>query len=93
MGIEELARQYAALPPPERAVFAAMVRAHELFNTPTWREEIARRNRAIEGGSGVRVFNATEVEAVRAAGRSNEQKRIQNLSREGREGDEGTRTG
>lgn len=69
MGIDELARHYAALPPPERALFAAMVRAHELFNTPAWREEIARRNRAVESGKGVRVFNATEVATARAEGR------------------------
>jgi hypothetical protein len=66
MSIDELARHYLALPPPERARFAAMVRAHEVFGTPTWREEIARRHRAIDAGNGVRVFNATQAEAVKA---------------------------
>jgi hypothetical protein len=67
MGLDEIARQFAALPPPERALFSAMVRAHDVFNGPKWREEIARRNRAIEAGTGVRVVNATEVLAAKAA--------------------------
>ena len=67
MGLDDLARQFAALSPHEQALFRAMIRAHEVFNSPSWREEIARRNRAVEAGRGVRVVNATEVLAARSA--------------------------
>jgi len=68
MGIDNLARQFAALPPHERALFASMVRAHGVFNNAAWRAELARRNRALDAGSGVRVVNATEVLAARTVG-------------------------
>ncbi len=67
MGIDDLARQFAALPAQERALFAAMVRAQAVFNSPHWRTEIARRNRAIEAGKAVRVVNVTEVLAQKTA--------------------------
>lgn len=68
MGIDDLARHFAALPPYERALFASMVRAYGVFNNAAWRAELARRNRALDAGSGVRVVNATEVLAARTAG-------------------------
>jgi len=61
MGIDDLLRHYTALPAHERAVFAAMVRAHGLFNTPDWRSELARRHQAVESGKGVRMVNASEL--------------------------------
>ena len=67
MGIDELARQFAALPPAERALFAAMVRAHEVFNIHTWRAEIASRHRAVDAGKAVRVALATEALTGKAA--------------------------
>lgn len=66
MGIDELARQFAALPPHERALFTAMVRAHETFNNAHWKAELARRNRAVDSGNAVRVVNASEVLAQKS---------------------------
>jgi hypothetical protein len=55
VGIKELLRNYHGLEPTEQAAFAGMIRAHRLFNTGTWREELCRRHLLLERNAGVPV--------------------------------------
>lgn len=41
-------RAYHALPPAEQAAFAGMLRAHQLFNSDVWRNEISRRHQLLD---------------------------------------------
>ncbi len=53
MDVRSLLTAYQRLGPTEQAVFAAMIRAHQEFNRPEWRDELARRHDALEGSAGV----------------------------------------
>lgn len=53
MDVDALIKAYTALPAVEQSVFAAMVRSHQVYNTPEWRDELARRNQQIDRGAGV----------------------------------------
>lgn len=53
MDVDALIKAYHALPAVEQSMFAAAVRAHQVFNTPEWRDEIARRNKQIDQGDSV----------------------------------------
>ncbi len=46
---------YHGLESTEQAAFAAMVRAHQLFNTEIWRQEIARRGSQLESKPGTPI--------------------------------------
>lgn len=61
MGLSDLLKSYHALPPGDRAVFAAMVRAHQVFNGPAWKQELARRHQLIDDG---RCQSLGEIEAL-----------------------------
>ncbi len=53
MDVDALIKAYNALSAVEQSVFASVVRAHQVFNSPEWREELARRNQQIDKGAGV----------------------------------------
>lgn len=53
MDVDGLIKAYRSLPTVEQSMFAAVVRSHQVFNTPEWREEIARRHQQIDRGAGV----------------------------------------
>jgi hypothetical protein len=53
--LSEVTRAYHALPPPEQALFAAIVRAHRSFNGVEWKLELARRHAAIDAGREVSI--------------------------------------
>jgi hypothetical protein len=55
MGIPELTRAYAALPARDQVVFAAFVRAHQTFNTPAWKADLALRHAEMDAGQTVPV--------------------------------------
>jgi hypothetical protein len=55
MGIGKLIRDYESLAPSEQALFAAAVRAHQIFNSSMWREEIARRHEVMEMGQAKKI--------------------------------------
>ena len=55
MDVDALIKAYHALPAVEQSMFAAVIRAHQVFNTPEWRSELARRNQQIDHGTGVRL--------------------------------------
>lgn len=51
MDVDALIKAYNALSAVEQSMFAAIVRAHQVFNSPEWREELARRNQQIDKGA------------------------------------------
>lgn len=53
MDVEALIKAYNALPAVEQSMLAAVIRAHQVFNTSEWRDELARRNQQIDRGSSV----------------------------------------
>lgn len=53
MDVAALIKAYHSLPAVEQSMFAAMVRAHQIFNTPEWREELARRHQQMDRGATV----------------------------------------
>jgi hypothetical protein len=55
MELADLTRAYHALPPQEQALFAAVVRAHQVFNGVEWKLELARRHAALDAGREVTV--------------------------------------
>jgi len=61
MEVYALIKAYNALPAVEQSMFAAVVRAHQVFNTPEWREEIARRHQQIDRGTGVTLATVERV--------------------------------
>jgi len=53
MDVDALIKAYNALPVVEQSMFAAVVRGHQVFNAPEWREELARRHQQIDRGTSV----------------------------------------
>lgn len=53
MGLPEMTKAYEKLAPAEQALFAAFVRAHQLFINPDWQAELARRHSQIDSGRSV----------------------------------------
>jgi hypothetical protein len=51
MDVEALIKAYNALPAVEQSMLAAVIRAHQVFNSPEWREELARRHQLMDRGS------------------------------------------
>jgi len=51
MDVDALIKAYHTLPAVEQSMFAAVVRAHQVFNTPEWREELARRHQQMDRGT------------------------------------------
>jgi hypothetical protein len=50
MDLGELLKAYVDLPLREQAQFAAVVRAHQMFNSSDWKDELARRHGQIDLG-------------------------------------------
>ncbi len=50
MDVDALIKAYATLPAVDQSMLAAVVRAHQLFNTHEWRDELARRHQRIDRG-------------------------------------------
>lgn len=55
MDVDALIKAYQALPAVEQSMVAAVVRAHQVFNSSEWRSELARRNQQIDQGTSVRL--------------------------------------
>jgi hypothetical protein len=53
MDVDALIKAYNALPAVEQSMLAAVVRAHQVFNAPEWREELARRHQQMDRGATV----------------------------------------
>jgi len=61
MDVEALIKAYNSLPAVEQSMVAAVVRAHQVFNQPEWRSELARRHEQIDRGAGVGVETVERV--------------------------------
>lgn len=61
MVIAKLIREYESLTPADQAIFAAAVRAHQVLNSPRWRNEIARRHEDMESGRFAKIDEVAQL--------------------------------